>query len=140
MTSRYVLRKNNYKANLYTKQLDEIQKCMDHLGLGQTNDIIVRIRKVRRIYIILNTNFDLFTTSIYHKIIDAAYKRIDIFKNDIAVYIEKTPNKNNKTCNSILMQFKKYKKIYKKYWTNIALCLNKKTCGDMTREIMQYIH
>jgi hypothetical protein len=138
MTSRYVLRKNNYKTDLYTKLLDEIKKCMDQVG--QTNDTITRIRKVRRIYIILNTNFDLFTTSIYHKLIDAAYKRIDIFKNDIAGYIEKNPTKTHKTCTGTLMQFNKYKKIYNKYWTTIALCLNKKTCGDMTREIMQYIH
>ena len=134
----YVLRENNYKTNLYTKCMDEIKKCMDQVE--QTNSTITRIRKVRRIYIILNTNFDLFITSIYYKILDAAYKRIDIFKNDIAGYIEKNPNKNNKTCTGTLMQFNKYKKIYNKYWTNIALYLNRKTCGDMTREIMQYIH
>ena len=122
MTTRYVLRENNYKVNLYTKLKNEIHKCMDQLG--QTNDTIVRMRKVRRIYLILNTNFDLFITSIYYKIIDAAYKRIDIFKNDIAGYIEKNPTKTHKTCNGTLTQFKKYKKIYNKYWTNIALCLH----------------
>ena len=139
MTSRYVLRTNNYKINLYNKLTDEIRKCMEQAE--QTKYTIIRMRKVRRIYSILNSIFDLFITYFNHKILDVAYIRIDYFKNEIAGYIiEKNQTKPHKTCIGTIVQFNKYKNIYKKYWTNIALCLNKKTCEDMTKVIMQYIH
>ena len=59
MASKYVLRKNNYKVNLKTKIMKEINVCMDkidEINKNNTTDIASKITNVRRIYLLFNKN------------------------------------------------------------------------------------
>ena len=144
MASKYVLRKNNYKVNLKTKIMKEINVCMDkidEINKNNTTDIASKIINVRRIYLLFNKNIDLFDSNM--KLLDIVYKIMDLTSITIVEYIEENPTKSLRTCKSALLQFDKFKKYYKNYyknyWANITDALNTKTCEDMTREILQYI-
>jgi len=172
MASKYALRKNNYKVNLKTKIMKEINVCMDkidEINKNNNTDIAAKIIHVRRMYLLFNKNIDLFDSNM--KMLDIVYKIIDLTSITIVEYIEellrlppattefnhtpstmlrmstarsKNPTKSLRTCKSTLLQFDKFKKYYKNYyknyWANITDALNTKTCEDMTREILQYIH
>ena len=144
MASKYALRKNNYKVNLKTKIMKEINVCMDkidEINKNNNTDIAAKIIHVRRMYLLFNKNIDLFDSNM--KMLDIVYKIIDLTSITIVEYIEENPTKSLKTCKSALLQFDKFKKYYKNYyknyWANITDALNTKTCEDMTREILQYI-
>ena len=144
MASKYALRKNNYKVNLKTKIMKEINVCMDkidEINKNNNTDIASKIIHVRRIYLLFNKNIDLFDSNM--KLLDIVYKIIDLTSITIVEYIEENPTKSLRTCKSALLQFDKFKKYYKNYyknyWANITDALNTKTCEDMTREILQYI-
>ena len=141
MASKYALRKNNYKVNLKTKIMKEIKVCMDkidEINKNNNTDIAAKIIHVRRMYLLFNKNIDLFDSNM--KMLDIVYKIIDPTSITIVEYIEENPTKSLKTCKSALLQFDKFKKYYKNYLANITDALNTKTCEDMTREILQYIH
>lgn len=140
MSSRYNLRQNNYKCDLRKKNVKEIQILsiqIDKTDLASDNDTAIRIRLVRNIYLLVNNNFDLFEN--HSHVLDSANNRIQKLNNDLNAYTTKYPTRIQKTCKSALLQFQTFKQKYKNYWANITATLNKKTCGDMTREILQFI-
>ena len=136
MTSRYALRPNNYKIDRRNQIIRKIhENC---IILDSRVAVATQIAKTRQVYLLLNENFDLFSHSVI--ILDAAYKQMDGLSSSIHKYMENDPTKSIRTCKSALLQFTKYKKMYKNYWANIEDALNTKTCEDMTREILKFIH
>jgi len=136
MNSHYALRPNNYKIDRRNQIIRKInENC---IILDSRVAVATQIAKMRQVYLLLNENFDLFSHSVI--ILDAAYKQIDELSASIHKLMENGPTKSIQTCKSALLQFTKYKKLYKNYWADIADALNTKTCEDMTREILKYIH
>jgi len=135
-STRYNLRQNNYKETLKIKLIAEISKYATKIET--TSDISKNITNCHRIYKLLNDNTDIFYTS--NCVIDNAYKRINILTDEICDYMAKNPTKSLKSCHNTLLQFAKFKHNYEHFWTSIIITLNIKTCPDMSKEIMQYIH
>ena len=135
-STRYNLRQNNYKETLKIKLVNEISKYATKIET--TSDIAKNITNCHRIYKLLNDNNDIFYTC--NRVIDNAYNRINILTDEIRDYMAKNPTKSLKSCHNTLLQFAKFKENYEHFWTSIIITLNIKTCPDMSKEIMQYIH
>ena len=134
--TRYNLRQNNYKETLKIKLVNEISKYATKIET--TSDIAKNITNCHRIYKLLNDNNDIFYTC--NRVIDNAYNRINILTDEIRDYMAKNPTKSLKSCHNTLLQFAKFKHYYEHFWISIIITLNIKTCPDMSKEIMQYIH
>jgi len=97
----------------------------------------VQINCVYRIYLLLNKNIDLCNKRV--GVLDSAYLKISSLSADINKHIEQNPD-NSRTSRFALLQLQKYKKYYENYWANITDSLNSKTCEDMTRVILSFVH
>ncbi len=132
----YTLRPNNYKKNLLAKFTADVVRYFNKLEANKYNRD-VQINCVYRIYLLLNKNIDLCNKRV--NVLDLAYLKISSLSVDINKHIEQYPD-NSRTSRFALLQLQKYKKYYENYWANITDSLNSRTCEDMTRVILSFVH
>lgn len=132
----YTLRPNNYKKNLLAKFTADVVRYFNKLEANKGN-LDVQINCVYRIYLLLNKNIDLCNKRV--NVLDLAYLKISSLSVEINKRIEQYPD-NSRTGRFALLQLQKYKKYYENYWANITDSLNSRTCEDMTRVILSFVH